>query len=368
MSKSSSPKPPAAIARRLEACRSKIQDKRADGYLVTSRADQFYLTGFNGEDGGALILPRKVYLLTDGRFKEEAADARWATAVFRKGPFSDVVAKLVRKHRITRLGIQPEHLTVLAHQRLRAAVKPARLVGMPSVAGDLRQIKDKGEVAAIAEAVRVAEAGFRAAIKRIRIGMTEQQFAAILRYEMIARGASDASFPIIVAEGPNSSRPHAVPGNRKFKRGSVVLIDWGATVNHYRSDLTRVVFIRRIPPRFRQVYERVLEAQLAGIDAIRPGVLMSDVDSAARSVLKRAGMDKAFSHSLGHGIGIDIHEEPRLAPKVDKPLEPGMVVTVEPGVYFSGKPGVRIEDDVLVTRTGHEVLSRLTRDIERMIV
>jgi Xaa-Pro aminopeptidase len=205
-------------------------------------------------------------------------------------------------------------------------------------------------------------------VKRIRIGMTERQLAAELLYQMLRRGASGASFPIIVAEGSASSLPHAQAGDRKIRVGSPVLIDWGALVDHYCSDLTRVIFIRKIPIRFRRMYQNVLAAQAAGIAAIRPGVPFEKVDAQARGVLKREGMDKAFSHGLGHGIGLDIHEAPRLSKKSKGDLKAGMVVTVEPGVYYPGLGGVRIEDDVLVTEDGCRLLTHLPKVLDEMIV
>jgi Xaa-Pro aminopeptidase len=361
--------PPSIIASRLNTCRDRIQQAGVTGYLVTARPDQFYLTGFDGEDGAALILPRKVYLITDGRFEEEAARAApWATAVVRTGTIPDALKPLMGRHRVARLGFAPEFLSVAAHAALRRTLRGTRLVPIAGLTDRLRLIKDPTEVAAIERAIRVAEGAFKSVIKRMRIGTTERALAAELEHEMKRRGASGASFPIIVAEGPNSSLPHATPGDRRIGRGSAVLIDWGATVNHYRSDLTRVIFVRRIPPRFRRMYEQVLAAQVEGIRAVRAGVRMCDADAAARKRLAAAGLAERFSHGLGHGIGLDIHEAPRLSRRCCDPLEPGMVVTVEPGVYFPGRGGVRIEDDVLVTRDRPRVLSRLTKDIESMVV
>ena len=361
--------PPPIIASRLRAVRVNIQQKSVGGYLVTNRTDQFYLTGFDGEDGAALVLPQQVYLLTDGRFAQEAATAApWASAVIRTGSLAEALARLTRKHRLRRIGFQPAHLSVRDHAVLRKTIRPAKLVPMPPLVDKLRLIKDVSEAAALTKAVRVAEAAFKATIRRIRPGMTERQLAARLQHEMIVRGASTASFPIIVAEGPNSSLPHARPGNRRLRPGSAVLIDWGAAVDHYCCDLTRVIFIRRIPPRFRRMYQHVLAAQAEAIKAIRPGARMCDVDAVARARLKQAGLARRFAHSLGHGLGLEVHEPPRLAKRVTEPLQAGMVVTVEPGVYFPGLGGVRIEDDVLVTPDGCRVMSSLTRDLEAMII
>lgn len=360
---------PPAIQSRLRACRARIQQKSLDGYLVTERTDQFYLTGFDGEDGAALVLSDRVYLLTDGRFGEEAQrSAPWARAVIRTGPIGEVLAPLVRKHRLKRIGFNPDHVSVAAHKTYAKAVRPARMVALPGLTREFRLIKDAFELEALAQAIRIAEKAFLDVMKRIRVGMTERQVAADLQHAMLRRGAEAAAFPTIVAEGPNSSLPHAVPGDRRIRRGSAVLIDWGAVFRHYRSDLTRVVFVHRIPPRFQHIYECVLAAQAEGIRAIRPGARMCDVYQRAWASLEAVGMARQFTHGLGHGIGLDIHEPPSLSKRMTAPLKAGMVVTVEPGVYIPGFGGVRIEDDVLVTETGARVMSRLPKDLDSMVV
>jgi Xaa-Pro aminopeptidase len=360
--------PPPRIAERLRTCRERIQQKSGGGYLLTNRADQLYLTGFGGEDGAVLILPRSLILVTDGRFKQEAAALPWAKAVFRSTSLAETVGRVVRRHRIQRLGFQPEAMSVALSDSIRRAIKPSRVIKMPPIVAKQRLLKDSSEVATITKAVRIAESAFRTAVKNIRPGMTEKQVAARLLYEMLSRGADEASFPSIVAVGPNAAKPHAVPGDRKIRSGSAVLIDWGARINGYCSDLTRVIFVRRIPPRFKKMYESVLAAQRAAIEVIRPGARMADVDDAARSLLTKAKMGRYFSHGLGHGLGLEVHEGPRLGPKQMQRLAPGMVVTVEPGVYVAGLGGVRIEDDVLVTPDGCRVLSCLSKDIDDMIV
>lgn len=359
----------ALVAARLETCRLKIQQKPVQGYLVTNPVDQLYLTGFDGEDGASLILPKQVYLLTDGRFAEEAARvAPWATAVIRRGGLAEAVAEVAKKHHLKKIGFDPAQTSVFLHAALRKAARLTRWVAMPDFTLELRTIKDTDEIRRIERAIDVAETAFRHTVKRLKVGMTEREVAAELLHQMIRRGASGSSFPIIVAAGAMSSLPHARAGDRPIRAESPILIDWGATVDHYRSDLTRVVFIRRIPPRFRRMYQHVLSAQQTGIEAIRPGVPMADVDAQARRVLKQVGMDKAFAHGLGHGIGLDIHESPRLSARAKGVLAPGMVVTVEPGVYFPGIGGIRIEDDVLVTEGGHRVLTRLPKDLDSTVI
>jgi Xaa-Pro aminopeptidase len=361
--------PSETITARLDKLRAQLHAHKLDGYLVTNRVDQYYLTGFDGEDGAALVMPHQVYLITDGRFAEEAmVSAPWARAVVRACSLANAVGSAARRHRLSRLGLDPAYTSVASLKALRKSCGSTRLVPVGQLLDEMRLIKDASEVQAITRAGEVAEEAFKTVIRKIRIGTTERQLAADLLHEMLRRGASDASFPIIVAEGPAASLPHARPGDRKIVAGSVVLIDWGALVDHYCSDLTRVVFIRKIPPRFRRMYQNVLAAQAAGIEAIRPGAAFARVDARARSVLKQAGMGKAFSHSLGHGVGLDIHEAPRLSPKSKGVLKPGMVVTAEPGVYFPGVGGVRIEDDVLVTEDGCRVLTHLPKDLDAMVV
>ncbi|NLX12439.1 MAG: aminopeptidase P family protein [Phycisphaerales bacterium] len=359
---------PDHIAARLKICRAGMESAGLDGYLVTARADQYYLTGFDGEDGAALILPKTVYLLTDGRFEEEAGlVAAWARAIVRRAGLPEVIGKVARKHRLKRLGFQSEALTVRGHTAIRQALGTTKLRPAPPLTREQRQIKDEIELAAMRKAIAVAEGAFKAAVKRLRPGMTEREWAALLLHEMLRRGAEGAAFPTIVAEGANSSLPHARPGNRKIERGSAVLVDWGALVDHYRSDLTRMIYVRRIPPRFRVMHEQVLAAQQAALEALRTGVRMSDVDARARQSLRLAGLAQRFTHSLGHGLGLDVHEEPRLAPRCRESLKTGMLVTVEPGVYVPGVGGVRIEDDVRVTEAGAELLSTLERSPEAFV-
>lgn len=362
-------RPSPIIERRLEAIRTKIQQKSLDGYFINSRVDQYYATGFDGEDGAVLILPRSVCLLTDGRFTEAAGrEAPWAKAIVRRKSLLETAVRVIRRRRLARLGFNPGTMTLQTYRELSKGIRGTRLVPMPSLIHELRLLKDAEEVAAIEKAARIAESAFQAVTRRLKVGMTELQVAAELQYEMLRRGASDAAFPLIVAEGANASLPHAVPGHRPIRAGSLLLIDWGATWGHYRSDLTRTVFIHKILPRFGSLYEHVLAAQAEAISAVRPGVRMGEVDRRARNRLKIARLDKKFTHGLGHGLGLEVHEAPRLAAKIKDTLRPGMVVTVEPGVYFPGLGGIRIEDDVLVTNEGCRVLTQLPKDLDSMVV
>jgi len=247
-------------------------------------------------------------------------------------------------------------------------MRGTQLVLAPPIVESMRRLKDEAELAVMRRAIRVAEDAFEAMRKTIRSGQTELELAARLEYEMKCRGASAPAFPTICAEGANAAAPHAHPGRRKIKRGSAILFDWGARVGRYCSDLTRMLFLGSIPARLREVYSVVLEAQLAGVAAVRPGWRMCDVDDAARSVIKRAGFGDRFTHGLGHGLGLNVHEPPSLSWRSKEELEPGMLVTVEPGIYLPGVGGVRIEDDVLVTPKGNRVLTSLDKSLEGAVV
>jgi Xaa-Pro aminopeptidase len=233
---------------------------------------------------------------------------------------------------------------------------------------ELRAVKDRSEVAAIREAIRFAEEAYLRLRGMVRIDQSEKEFADALEFEMRRGGAQGASFPPIVAVGERAALPHARPTNKRLSEAGYFLLDWGANGALYKSDLTRLVARAKIPPKLQRVYGVVLKAQAAAIAAIRPGVSCQDVDEAARSIIDRAGYGKNFGHGIGHGIGLAIHEAPRMARGIKRPLAAGMVVTVEPGIYLPGWGGVRIEDDVLVTRDGAEVLSTLPKSWEDIFV
>ncbi len=344
---------------------------RLAAYLVTNPVDQYYLTGFSGEDGATVIGLDGVWLITDGRFDEQAdREAPWASKVVRKKSIGDELTRLARRlhWRGRHVGIQADHLSLAQASAFAKACRPARLVRAKPIVNDLRLCKDAHELRETRRAVAVAQDAFVATCRAIRIGMTERQVAARLEYEMLRRGAMGAAFPSIVAEGPNASLPHARPGDRRIRRGSLLLIDWGAVVGHYRSDLTRVVFIRTIRPRFRRMYAAVLEAQRRAIEVVRAGVSTQAVDRAARSYLKSVGYGKAFKHGTGHGLGLNVHEAPSLSRRQPVDLRAGMVVTIEPGVYVPGVGGVRIEDDILVTQGGAEVLTTLSSNLDEMVI
>jgi Xaa-Pro aminopeptidase len=356
-------------ARRRKALR-RCAAQEADSLLVSRPEDVRYLTGFTGDDSVLLLAKGSACLITDGRYDEQSREECPDLEIcIRKGPMTTAITDWVRARSAARLGVQAEHVTVSLLGRLRRGLRSRKTVPVTGLVSALRVTKDDSEVRAIRRAVRAAEQAFRELLgegRRGFVGKSERAIAARLDYRMRLAGASGPSFETIVAAGAHGSLPHYRPGSTVVRKGDPVLIDWGAKVGGYCSDLTRVVFAGRIPPEIARIYEVVLRAQRAGAAAIRPGVRMSTVDRAARNVIAGEGFGDKFVHSLGHGIGLEIHEAPGLARSATGRMRSGMVVTVEPGIYLPGVGGVRIEDDVLVTPQGARKLSSLPRDIAAM--
>ncbi len=351
---------PVLYQQRLRALRETLRSHRLDGYLIQNRMDQYWLTGFTGEDGAVLVTPRVVVLITDGRFDETAdVEAPWAKKVLRtqRGPAQ--TAQAIGRYKIERLGFNPDHMNVRTLTGLRTLVRPTKLTAASGLLVDLRVSKSAEELACMRRAIDVAERAFKRVRRLIKPGAVEREIAAKLTYEMQRLGASGPSFAPIVAAGANASLPHYRPGATRVGENDAVLIDWGARVDWYCSDLTRVAPVGSLPARLCEVQDIVCRAQAAAIAEVRAGVAAADVDEAARRVIAQAGFGKQFKHSLGHGLGLDVHEAPSVGRMSKHTLVAGAVVTIEPGIYLPGVGGVRIEDDVLVTEDGAERLSTL---------
>ena len=351
---------PKLHAGRVKRVRAEMTKLKLDGYLVQNRKDQYWLTGFTGEDGYVLVTQRDVVLLTDGRFDEAAnIEAPWACKVLRKQRTPARTAEELHKRKLQRVGFDPGHFTVDEFTATRKAARPTQFVAASSLVLNMRLCKDEGEITAIVKAIRVAETAFKKVVKWIKPGITEADIAARLVYEMQCLGAQEASFPTIVAVGPNGALPHYEPGKAVVKKNQGILIDWGARVDWYISDLTRMVWPGSIPPEIAKIEKIVAAAHDRAIASVKPGVTAHEIDAVARRVITKAGYGKQFNHATGHGIGLDVHEGPRVGKGTNVKLEPGMVITIEPGIYLPGKGGVRLENDVLVTETGYQVLSEL---------
>lgn len=361
----------ASFDARRKKLRALIREAEADALLVTNFKNVTYLTGFTGDDSYLLQTLSGETLITDPRYTTQLDEECPGLALEVREPgvtMMQGVVAAVKRAKIERLGIEGSSATVSFHQALSKELPNLQTVVTENLVEKLRITKDKDEI----EATRVACQQARRAFDVVRAGltpnMTELDVAAELEYQARRFGAKALSFPPIVAVGPRAALPHARPTSRKLGESDFTLIDWGVNSGLYMSDLTRVIVTGRISPKLRKVYGVVLKAQLAAIDAIRPGLTGEEVDRVARQIITRSGYGKAFGHGLGHGLGLDIHEAPRLAVGQKTKLLPGMIVTVEPGIYLPGWGGVRIEDDVLVTRNGHEVLTDVPKQLEDCVV
>jgi Xaa-Pro aminopeptidase len=355
-----------SFAARRKKLRALVEKARADALLVTNFKNVTYLTGFTGDDSYLLVTLDDDQLITDMRYTTQLADECPEMPLVVRKPgeaMTKVVTKVIEREKIRRLGIEGQSATVSLQQSLAKALPITELVVTEGLVERLRIVKDKDEIAATRLACQQARRAFDVVRASLTPSMTEADVAAELEYQARRCGAKALSFPAIVAVGARAALPHATPSRHRLGESDFVLVDWGVNSGLYMSDLTRIIVTGKISPKLRKVYGVVLKAQMAAIDAIRPGVTCEQVDRVARQIITRAGWGKHFGHGLGHGTGLEIHEAPRLAKGQKTKLQPGMIVTVEPGVYFPGWGGVRIEDDILVTRTGHEVLTDVPKQL-----
>jgi Xaa-Pro aminopeptidase len=343
---------------------------KLDAILLTHPPDLAYLTNFTGDDSVGIITNKDIFLVTDFRYKEQAElEAGWLKIHMRDGKMGDALAKVITGAAVSRIGFEANFTTVGQIESLSKALKAANcnveLVPLEDVMVNIRKVKDDNEIDLVRKSVAVAEEAFTAIRDQIKVGLTENYLAGLLVFELRSRGATDSSFPVIIGAGANSSLPHYCPGEALVQRDAPLLIDWGAMFRGYCSDLTRTLIVGRANARIKQIYKVVLEAQQAAIAFMRPGVTTLQADRVARDVIEKAGFGDQFGHGLGHGIGREIHEMPSLRKTGgEEELRPGMIVTVEPGIYLPGEGGVRIEDDVLITHSGCEVLSTLDKSFE----
>lgn len=356
----------ASGTRRADRLVALLDEREVDALLVTNLVNVRWLTGYTGSNGVALVGVHDLRcFVTDFRYVTQAREqvSGFEQRVGENDLLDEAVAALPDGD--LRLGVEDQHMAVRTFDRLREAL-PASVELVPAGGGveQLRAVKDDEEVARVRAAAELADAALQATIAGGLAGRSERDVALALEAEMRRLGAERPSFDTIVAHGPHGALPHAVPRDVEIAPGTLVTIDWGAQLDGYCSDCTRTFAAAAAPSAAaREVYELVLRAQLAGLDAVAPGVSGRDADAAARAVIEEAGHGEHFGHGLGHGVGLEIHEAPRLSKTSGATLEAGQVVTVEPGVYLPGQLGVRIEDLVLVTGDGCERLNGLPKDL-----
>lgn len=356
---------------RRQAASQHIASQKVDAVLISSPANVRYLSGFNGSNGLILLAPGEAHFFTDPRYGQDASATITCKVHVAKVPLIQAAAAIVKRKRFKKLGFEPGWMNMAEYQRLKKAV-PTSVALRPVSAflEDQRAVKSPEEIALIRRSVLANSEAYTRTIKRLRPGLRELEIAAELEFQMKVLGCEKPAFDTIVAMGERTALPHAHPTLRRLLANELLLIDMGATLDGYTSDMTRMVHAGPPPKKVQDLYKAVLEAQLAGLDAVRPGIGVTKVDAAARQVLKRHKLEKQFVHSTGHGLGLEIHETPKVgklqkgAKKKDEiKLRAGMVITIEPGAYIPGFAGIRIEDTVLVTERGHEVLTPTSKEL-----
>lgn len=354
---------------------AELRRARIEAFLITHLPNIYYLCGFSGSAGILLFQTGahgpKLTFFTDGRYTQQAREeVEGARVVIAKKAALEEACDAVVKNKIRTLSFESEHLPYISYQQIRSILRSLGRAGaaikLKPIAGaveQLRLVKDADEIANIRAAVTVAADLFPAALNAIRPGVSEVAVAGELELQARKAGAEGMSFDTIIAAGPRSALPHGRASAQPIPANGFIILDYGVILAGYCSDMTRTVHVGGISDKHRRMYDAVKAAQLASIEAVRPGVKTGEVDQAGREILRKAGYGSYFTHSTGHGVGIEVHETPRLAKGQTQQLAPGMVVTIEPGIYIPDEGGVRIEDMVLVTESGHEVLTHTTKDL-----
>ena len=375
--------PSAALKRRHAAVRAACAQSNVDALLVTTRSNILYLTNFSGSAAIAIVTPDRVRFITDFRYvtaveglqqSAEACPDLDLTVV--EGTYDTTLVKLLSSLGVSRVGFEAANITVSRFNWLTATLAPNAaaplLVPLEQIVEGIRLRKDQYELAMLRESARRLSEVANGVFSEVRAGRTERDVAMAIDRRILAAGFERTAFDTIVASGPNAALPHAHPGERRLSENDLVVLDFGGVYRSYCSDLTRTVAIGRASDRAREVHAAVLAAHDSAIQAVAPGRSRFAIDAAARDVLNARGLGDAFGHGTGHGLGIDIHEDPKVTRRqgdaaagsdVDEQVDTAMVFTIEPGAYLPGWGGVRIEDDVLVTQHGVEVLTRVTTDL-----
>lgn len=357
--------------RRRQQLRKAIRQSGANAALITDPVNVTWLTGFDGDSSWLLVQPRAELLISDSRYEVQIGeqcpglDCEIRTARHTLPAFA---ASLLKKARLSSLALESDHLTHAGYASLADALPATQVIPARHLVEPLRAIKDEFEIATIRQSIAVAERAFAVIRAQLTPDQSELQIAHNLEHQIRKFGGTRCSFDPIVGVGPRGALPHGQPSQATVGQSPFMLIDWGASYQGYASDLTRILVTGKISPKLRRLYNIVLDAQHAAIGKIRPGAPLAEVDRAARGLIADARLGRKFGHGLGHGFGLQIHESPFISPRAEGTLQPGMVVTVEPGVYLPDWGGIRIEDDVLVTPDGSQILSTLPRELDECVV
>ncbi|MGD1092302.1 MAG: Xaa-Pro peptidase family protein [Bryobacteraceae bacterium] len=337
---------------------------KIDVLLVSSPSNIRYLSGYSGSNGLMFVSAGESHFFTDPRYRLAVSDMPGCAVHVVKGPLIPAASALLKRKKLKKIGIESSWISYQDYIRLKDSLPlGSSLQPVTGLVEALRMVKSLEEIGLIRKSVQVNSAAYSLTLKHVKAGMQEQEIAAELDYQMRKLGAEKPAFDTIVAAGANSALPHAHPSAHRLIENELLLTDMGASLNGYSSDMTRVAYLGKPARRVRALYRAVLEAQLSAVDAVRSGIEAGKVDRAARSVLKKHGLEREFVHSTGHGLGLEIHEPPRIGRKEKTRLQAGMVITIEPGAYIDGFCGVRIEDTVLVTESGCEVLTPTSKEL-----
>ncbi len=340
-----------------------LREARVHAFVVTAAPNVRYLSGFTGSNGALLLTPERSLLFTDPRYQIQASQESDCEVKIGKGPLLKELSTWIKRLRLSPVAFESNRIGFDDHRQLKDLVKQVRLKPVAGVIESLRISKSQNEIVAIENAVKRNSAALEQALRRFKPHMTELDLTAEIEYRMRRLGADGPAFETIVASGPRTALPHARPTASPIRPDELLLIDMGANVAGYASDMTRTYAVGKLDAKRKRMYRAVLEAQLHAVDTVKPGVTCASVDRAARDVLQRFGMEKLFIHSTGHGLGLEIHERPRLGRKERTRLEAGMVITIEPGVYEEGFGGIRIEDTVAVTQDGCRILTPTGKEL-----
>lgn len=350
----------------VERIQKYLREQQYDAFFVESETNRFYLSGFSGTSGALCITKENAYFITDFRYieqaKEEVEKNGFQIVNQQQQTIYDVVKQITVDNHIKTLCVESKYMTLFEKEKLMA--ENFEIISTVDVVEKMRIVKTTEEVETVQRAVEIIEDTFKYLCTQIKVGMSEKEVAQMALQHVQKLGGSGMSFETIVASGERAALPHGVASDKKIEHGDIVTIDFGAYYNRYVSDMTRTIFIGEIGnEKLKEIYEIVREAKRLAIEAIKPGMKACDVDKIARDYIESHGYGEYFGHGTGHGIGIDIHESPRVSRQDDTILEPGMIITVEPGIYIPKLGGVRIEDDILVTETGKKNLMKLSDEL-----
>lgn len=352
---------------RVERLRAKMRETGIDALFITDVKNVSYVSGFTGDDSYVLILNAGNYFITDFRYIEQATAECSGFEIIRhdgvKRHLYELVKELLHSHGAKKLGFEKAHVTFASYEKLMANLTDVELVPVGEMIEELRYVKDQAEIERMRKAASIADRAFQEILHVIQPGRTEKELAAELEYYMKKFGADDIAFETILLSGVHTSLPHGKPGFKPVEEGDFITFDFGALYQGYRSDMTRTIVVGRVTPEQERIYNLVKEAQQKALDSIHAGVIGNIPDARAREVFAREGCEEYFGHGLGHGVGLLIHEEPFMGTTCTRVLEEQCVVTVEPGIYIPGWGGVRIEDTVVVTGDGCEILTLTPKDL-----